>query len=90
MSPGDRLWEQQLARSQALLLEFLSLDLDLAITYIDTARATTDLRQSRRFIGYAWSALETVRFLASRIEKPDARESIQGRVKEVEEALFAF
>ena len=90
VSPGERLWEQQLAKSQALLFEFLSLDLDLAITFIDTARATSDARRSYRFIGNAWRMLETVRFLTGRIEDDERRESIRARVKELEDALFAF
>jgi hypothetical protein len=80
---------EQLARSQALLLEFLWLDLELAFTFLDTARATRDEGHSRRAIENSRRALEAVRQLSARLEDLTAREEVRSRSNELEDTLLA-
>ena len=77
------------ARSQSSLREFLSVDLELAFTLLDTARieAGHNPKRSRDILGKVETALATVRHLLSRIEDPQVSKEIESRANELEHAL---
>jgi hypothetical protein len=76
-------------RSQELLIDLLSTDLDLAFTFLETAKITTSQDRARCVIENARVALESIRHFAGRIEDANARKGIHDRANELENAILA-
>jgi hypothetical protein len=79
-------------RSQELLIDFLTADLNLAFTFLDTARleAGFDDSHSQAALEKAVTALNTVRYFQGHVEDPTAGSKIQTRAIELEAAISAF
>ena len=77
------------SRGQELLLEFLNIDLDLAFTFLNTARIerTKNPDHSTAAAKKAEAALYTIRSLDVRIENRNEWEKIQSRVAKLEAEL---
>ena len=77
------------AQNQALLLDFLRADLDLAFTFLATAAIDTsaDQGQARALLAKARTALGSIRLLTGRIEDRTAWREIHWRANELEAAL---
>jgi len=80
------------ARHQKALVAFLSADLDLAGTFLDTAKidAQSDPVHARKLIGAALSALRTVRSFQSRIEDPAERARVNDKADRLELEIKSF
>ena len=85
---GDPLF----ARSQQAMIQFLSTDLDLAFTLLDTARieAADDPAHSQAALGDAQAALARVRSFEGRIRNREAWNAIGARADELEAAIKEF
>jgi hypothetical protein len=77
--------------SQALLIEFLSTDLDLAFTFLDLAQMyiQSDPDHFRGLMQKARRVLETVRKFEERIQDPRARQATRERGDSLEAAMAA-
>jgi hypothetical protein len=77
------------AQNQALLLDFLRADLDLAFTFLATAAIDTSADQghARALLAKARTALGSIRLLTGRIEDGTAWREIHWRANELEAAL---
>ncbi len=64
---------------QNSLREFIQIDLDLAFTFVDTARLARGLEHREQALGAAKKALETIRRLQRRIEDPEISNEINSR-----------
>lgn len=77
------------AKTQAVLLESLYADIDLAFTFLDTAKI--DIMdhpdRARELLGKVRTALQSVRHLSSHIQDHNRRQEIHARANELETAL---
>jgi hypothetical protein len=80
------------ARSQQALVDFLNRDLDLAFTFLNTARmdASDAPAHSRALIAKARDGLYTTRYLNGRIQDPAAWQEIHARADALEAAITEF
>jgi hypothetical protein len=78
-----------LARSQTNLIDFLRTDLQVAFTFLDTARI--DIKDvpahCKALLAKAREALDSIRHLAPQIDDSDARKDILARADELESAI---
>ena len=79
-------------RHQRALVEFLSADIDLARTYLNTARidAQTDPAHARKLMANAVTALRAVRSLQGRIEDPAEWARVNDKANDLESELKSF
>jgi hypothetical protein len=77
------------ARGQALLVEFLHTDLDLAFTFLETARIETgsDDAHAKAALRNAQTALGSIRHFQGRVEDPAEWGKIQSRTDKLEAAI---
>jgi len=80
------------AQSQAVLIKFLSVGLDLAFTMLRTAEMEdqSDPDHSRSALVQVRTALDTIRRFEGGVEDARASRDIRGRANELEAALNAF
>jgi hypothetical protein len=80
------------ARTQKALIDFLSVDLDLAFTFLQTAEieADSDPVHCKAAFQKALVALGAIRQFQERIEDPQERQKIHDRTDELEAALIDF
>ena len=76
-----------IAQSQAKLADLLSIDLDLAFTFLETAAITTEPERPEELIEKATRALESIRYFLPRLHDPQTREEIEARAEELEKAI---
>jgi len=81
-----------LARSQQAMIQFLSADLDLAFTLLDTARieVASDPAHSQSALANAQVALARIRSFEGRIQDHEAWNAIAARANKLEEAIQEF
>ena len=72
-------------RNQRALIDFLNLDLDLAVTFLEMAKSETGLEpeHSDEALGKARIALQSIRQFQGRIEDPMEWQRIQDRADEL-------
>lgn len=80
----------QRAKSQTVLVEFLTTDLDLALRSCTQPTFTHDQEHRRSAVQTVRRALENIRHLEGRIENRDRWKVIHARADELESALRAF
>jgi hypothetical protein len=89
--PGD-LGEEQWARAQGALFDFLHADLDLAFTWLRTA--AIDQRDDPKGCEFALAkvrtALRAIRRLAGQLDGVLARREVDARANELEKAIGTF
>jgi hypothetical protein len=73
--------------SQTALIRFLSTDIDLAFTLLETAKTTRDSARTAALIAKARLALESIRHLAERIDDPREWHEIRERANLLEYAV---
>ena len=80
------------ARTQRALIEFLSVDLDLALTFLQTAKieADSDFAHCAAAFNKARIALVSIRHFQGRIQDPAEWQKIHDRANELQAALNAF
>jgi len=80
------------AKNQEALIEFLRVDLDLAFTFLETARieSGSDPEHCKAALEKVRVALESIRRFHSRIANSVERDRIQVRSDKLEAALGAF
>jgi hypothetical protein len=78
------------AANQAALIRFLSTDIDIAFTFIESARNAGDLDHARDLIAKARLALESIRHWAGHIEDPLEWHKIHLSTNKLENAINAF
>src|SRR5947208_6880539 len=80
------------ARNQATVADFLRADLDLAFTFLSTARmdAGDDPDHVQRLLARASAALAGIRRLSGLIEDRTVWGEVHSRADELERALTAF
>ena len=76
-------------QTQALVIDFLNADLDLAFTFVESARveAGSDDVHAKSLLEKAKAALKAVRHFQGRIEAPEAWTAINERAVKLEAAL---
>ena len=81
-----------IARSQQAMIQFLSTDLDLAFTLLETARIElrSDPAHSQAAVANAEVALARVRSFEGRVRDHEAWETIGARANELEAAIKEF
>jgi hypothetical protein len=86
--PPDRLGALRIDY-QATLIEFLRVDLDLAFTFLETAKteSESDPEHCKSAVAKAQAALETIRKFQGRIEDRDEWSKINSRADHLEAAL---
>ncbi len=79
-------------REQRTLIEFLNTDLDLAFTFLNTAKIGLGCDEEHRTAALkkAAAALAAVRYFQQRIEDAAEWQKIQARADELENALQEF
>jgi len=77
------------ARGQGTLIEFLHTDLDVAFTFLQTARieAGSNADHCKAALDRAWTALASLRALQGHVEDPSERDKIHHRANELEGAI---
>jgi hypothetical protein len=80
----DISWTDLHQHSQQNLVDFLKVELDLAITLCGMAQDQADAARRAKLRGEVDEALRTVRHFADRIEDPTTRKSILDRAVELE------
>jgi hypothetical protein len=78
------------AENQAVLVRFLSIDIDLAFIFLQSARTTSDLNHARALLAKARLAIESIRHWAGRVEDPRELRAIHLGVDKLEDALILF
>jgi len=79
------------AKGQAALIEFLTAELDLAFTFLETAEVDRgEPEMVEKVLGNVRNALQTLRHFEGRIEDLDTRRVIHGRANDLEVALQSF
>jgi hypothetical protein len=80
------------ASAQALLIDFLSVDLDLAFTFLQTAaiEADSDPAHCRAAFQKAVVAFGSIRRFQEHIEDPKQRQQIRDRTDELKAAFHSF
>jgi len=91
-TPEDPHLEPSKEASQALLLQFLRTDLDLAFTFLDTAEIESahDPEHRDSALAKARAALQVVRKFQGRIQDRDRWSEINARADQLEAALDGF
>jgi hypothetical protein len=80
--------EPVIQECQRALVGFLQADLDLALTFVEIAKAeATNPGRSQSLINKARRALKEVRHLNGRVQDPAMRQDIHARANELEKAL---
>ena len=79
-------------KSQAALIGFLNIDLELAWTFLRIAQTGfgTDPNHPRSSLAKARDALRTIRRFQNHVEDPVASENIRSKADALEKALDAF
>ena len=77
------------ARNQVLLSDLVSIDLDLAHTFLEMAKGTDNPEHEQRTVAYARNALEAVRRLFCWVENPDWLNGFEKRADELQTAIRA-
>ena len=72
---------------QTALVRFLSTDIDLAFTLLETAKTTSDSARTAALIAKTRFALESIRHLAEGIEDPGEAHAIHERANLLEVAV---
>ena len=90
MTPASKSVGERHALSQKTLVEFLQADLDLCVTILTAAEATSDPEHYRSALRRAGEGLVMIRRLSGRIEDPQAWKVIHERADELEKALASF
>lgn len=88
----DRDWGQLRQKNQTALVNFLSTDLDLALTLLDTAKLAAEERHwehARSALDKARAALSAIRRLSEYIQHPEERTNIGRRADELEKTMLA-
>ena len=75
------------AINQQQLIDFVTTDIELALTFLETARISGNPEHKRALIEKARTALVTVRRFAGQIEDPDKSQSIHSRANRLEGAI---
>ena len=80
------------ARTQANLIQYLNIDLDLAFTFLETARivAESNARHSKSAVEKARTALASIRKFQRHVEDQNAAASINDQANRLEVAINAF
>src|ERR1051326_6964075 len=80
------------AKNQAVLAEFLSTEIELGFTLLQTAKieADSDRDHARSALTVAKEALSSLRRFENRIEDPTASADLQSRADQLESAIAAF
>jgi hypothetical protein len=80
------------ARSQENLIQYLNVDLDLAFTFLETARieAGFDARHSKSAVEKARTALASIRRFQRHVEDQNALAKINDRANQLEAAIDEF
>jgi hypothetical protein len=86
----DEILQEQRARGQRALLEFLQTDLNLAFTMLQAVELASRPEHRHSALGHVGHALHTIRILQGRIEDPDWWNTIHDRAHELERALDSF
>ena len=80
------------ARAEKVLTDFLSRDLDLAFTFLQTPEVETGIDRARHSaaIQKARLAVETVQRFGGRVGNPQTRGQLRDRAAQLQAALNAF
>jgi hypothetical protein len=80
----DIIWSDLHRQVQENLVNFLTVEIDLAITLSDIAQKYSDRASRAELQGEADKALRTLRHFVDRIEEPTIRKAILGRANDME------
>ena len=81
---SDELILQRLeANAQALLIEFLSADLDLCRTFLETATETNDPDHRASALAKVRTAVASIRQFSARVEDAKTKQSIEERLDDI-------
>ena len=79
--------EKEFARSQKLLCDFLTVDLDIAFTFLNIARPTSDPEHRKSALEKTKIALRSIRVFLERVQTPYSRMNFTKRADDLEKAL---
>jgi hypothetical protein len=85
-SPDDRIKNLR-ATSQATLIDLLTIDVNLAFTFLETGDITGAPGRRTELIDKADTALESIRRFLPRIEDPKTYQAILERTNQLEAAI---
>ena len=81
---NDTAWADLRRHIQENRVNFLTVEIDLAITLSDIAQKYSDRASRAKLQGEADKALRTLRHFVDRIEEPTIRKAILGRANDME------
>jgi hypothetical protein len=90
VSPGSERALDRREQGQAALVDFLTNEIDLAFTYLDTAKLATEPEHACSLLDQVRHAIRSTRHFCGRLQDRDQWQAIHDRLDRLEEAADSF